>query len=111
MCLIPADGASDPPWVIEHAVKARLAELRSAQDALDARLAIAREKERKLRTANSTGAFKSGESKKPRLGGARVVVADEKAGDDEFLPEDKDIPQGDGDGVYLSSEVRDLMAK
>jgi len=32
-------------------------------------------------------------------------------GDEQFLPEDKDNDEGDEDGVYLSKEVRDLMAK
>ena len=32
-------------------------------------------------------------------------------GDEQFLPEDKDKDEDDEDGVYLSKEVRDLMAK
>jgi hypothetical protein len=31
--------------------------------------------------------------------------------DDQFLPEDKGDEGDNGDGVYLSKEVRDLMAK
>lgn len=35
---------------------------------------------------------------------------EEGNGDEEFLPEDREVGQGDGEG-FLSKEVRDLMAK
>jgi hypothetical protein len=102
---------SDPSWVIEHAVKAQLADLRAASEARTARLESARAKERKSRMAGTGSAF--------RLNGKRAKVVKDTEGlksgsernDDQFLPEDKaDTGQGD-DGVYLSKEVRDLMAK
>jgi hypothetical protein len=98
--------------VIEHAVKAQLADLQAASQARTLRLESARAKERKIRISGSGGAF--------RLNGKRAkVVTDSASGsssgversDDQFLPEDKGDEGDNGDGVYLSKEVRDLMAK
>ena len=102
----------DPPWVIEHAVKAQMADMRAASEARTMRLEAARARERKARSTAS-GAFRVN-SKRAKVGlghgGAEVSSAVEK-GDDQFLPEDKADEVDDGDGVYLSKEVRDLMAK
>lgn len=86
--------------------------MRAASEARTARLESARAKERKLRASGSSGAF--------RVNGKRAkVVKDDASGsssgversDDQFLPEDKGNEGDGGDGVYLSMEVRDLMAK
>ena len=87
-----------------------MAELRGASTARKERLDKARERERKARGQGSMGAF--------RVNGKRAKIAQGnegsnvgEAGDEQFLPDDMDEGQGDGDGVYLSSEVKDLMAK
>jgi hypothetical protein len=102
--------------VIEHAIKVHLEELRAAQEARKDRLAAAREKERKLRAVNGYGAFKGpGTVKRARASKAVTGDAAEKGdqadqGDDQFLPEDKE-DNGQDEGMYLSAEVRELMAK
>jgi len=97
--------------VIEHAVKAQLRDLRAASDARAERLETARAKERKSR-AGTTGAFRTKRSKVASGGEASGTGSTEIGkGDEQFLPEDKDKDEGDEDGVYLSKEVRDLMAK
>lgn len=94
--------------MIEHSVKAQMAELRSASTARQERLRLAREKELKTRGHGSMGAFRvNGKRAKITSGGDTSSSTEE--GDEQFLPDDKE--PGDGDGVYLSSEVRDLMAK
>ena len=98
--------------MIEHALKARLSDLRSAQDAKSARLAAAREKERKSKLVSGSGAFRHGEGKRPRLGVGKKADTVSNKGDEEFLPEDKDVQEGrEGEGMYLSKEVQELMAK
>ncbi|RSH93859.1 minichromosome maintenance protein 5 [Saitozyma podzolica] len=93
-----------------------LEELRAAQEARKDRLAAAREKERKLRAVNGYGAFKGpGTVKRARASKAVTGDAAEKGdqadqGDDQFLPEDKE-DNGQDEGMYLSAEVRELMAK
>ena len=97
--------------MIEHAVKAQLRDLRAASDARAERLETARAKERKSR-AGTTGAFRTKRSKVASGGEASGTGSTEIGkGDEQFLPEDKDKDEGDEDGVYLSKEVRDLMAK
>lgn len=99
----------DPPWVIEHALKSRLADLRAAQDVQSARLADAREKERIRR--RKSGMFR---------GNKRVKVDYESkdgkggdGGDEEFLPEDAGAEGVDesSEGGNLSKQVRELMEK
>jgi hypothetical protein len=98
--------------VIEHAVKAQLADMRAASEARGIRLEAARARERKARsTAN--GAFRLN-SKRVKLGaddGGAGPSSGVDKGDDRFLPEDKPGEADEGDGVCLSKEVRDLMAK
>lgn len=101
----------DPPWVIEHAVKSQLAALHAASEARRDRLKLARERERKARGQGMTGAF--------RVNGKRAKIASDANGDagveggeEQYLPEDRQGDnEADADGVYLSKEVRDLMAK
>jgi hypothetical protein len=100
--------------VVEHAVKAQLADLRAAQEARKARLTAASEKERKLRAVNGYGAFRGpGVVKRPKVdvhvGRQRGEKKDDD-GDEEFLPDDK-LEKGEGDGMYLSAEVKELMAR
>jgi hypothetical protein len=85
--------------------------MRAASEARHARLEAARAKERKARTSAGT-AF--------RINGKRAKVTSESeggsssgidTGDDQFLPEDKAGAENEDDGVFLSKEVRDLMAK
>lgn len=103
-----ADGL-DPPWVIEHAVKMQMSHHREAEEARRTRLSVAREKERKIRQKHLNGAFRGGERKRARIG--EVAGQEKEDEDEEFLPEDGVDEQGDGGGVFLSKEVRDLMAK
>lgn len=111
---------TDPPWAIEHAVKAQLADLRAAGEARRERLAQARARERKLRLQGRSGAFRSGTgpgpNKKMRLDNKAEQgdLAGPDQGDDAFLPEDKEDANGAGpqaDDAYLSAEVRELMSK
>lgn len=114
-----ADRCTDPPWAIEHAVKAQLADLRAAGEARRERLAQARARERKLRVQGRSGAFRGaggpGPAKKARVDAAGDDgVRGGSTGDDEFLPEDKEADQMGGDAgedAYLSAEVRGLMQK
>jgi hypothetical protein len=98
--------------VIEHAVKAQLADMRAASEARTIRLEAARARERKARSTTN-GAFRLN-SKRVKLGadtgGAGPSSGIDK-GDEQYLPEDKPGEADEGDGVYLSKEVRDLMAK
>ncbi|WVQ99004.1 hypothetical protein IAU59_006136 [Kwoniella sp. CBS 9459] len=112
-----ADDPDDPAWVIEHSVKARLAELRSVQEAKNERLVKAREKERKIRQGNINGTFRGMGvvHKKSKVdpngnGHGHGNGIEEKKAEDEFLPDDKD-DERDQDGPYLSKEVRELMSK
>ena len=97
--------------MIERAVKSRLADLRAAQDARTARLVAAKERERTLRSVQRTGAFRNVDAKRPRLAALKSEAGAEHLKDEEFLPEDKEGEKGKQDGVFLSAEVRDLMAK
>lgn len=101
--------------MIEHAVKAQLRETRSASEARAERLERARARERKSRTGTA-GAFRTNKRTKVasvgEASGSGSGSSGVAKGDEEFLPEDKDKEdEGDEDGVYLSKEVRDLMAK
>jgi chromosome transmission fidelity protein 1 len=104
-----ADEPADPPWVIEHALKSRLADLRAVQDAHHARLAGAREKERQRR--EKSGLFRGAKRVKVDHDGARVEREDK--GDEEFLPEDTAADAGnpEAEGGNISQQVRELMAK
>lgn len=103
---------ADPPWVIEHALKSRLRDLRSAQEAHSLRLSQAREKERQRRRKAVNGAFGGGGVKR-----VKVDFEQEKGdqGDEGFLPEDSKGQEADGgddaEGGNLSREVRELMAR
>ena len=88
-----------------------MAELRAASTARRERLQIARERERKARGQGTMGAFRVN-GKRAKIQGDEGSVSGSgsgEAGDDQFLPDDKEPEEGDG--VYLSSEVRELMAK
>jgi hypothetical protein len=86
-----------------------LSELRAASEARAERLEAARARERKSRTG-AAGAFRTNKRNKLAIESSASGSGGLVKGDDEFLPEDKE-DQGDEDGVYLSKEVRDLMAK
>jgi hypothetical protein len=94
---------------MEHAVKAQLNEMRAASEARAERLEAARARERKSRTG-AAGAFRTNKRTKVVGEGSGSGSSVTTKGDEEFLPEDKE-DEGDDDGVYLSKEVRDLMAK
>ncbi|KAL1410972.1 ATP-dependent DNA helicase chl1 [Vanrija albida] len=97
-----AEDPDDPPWVIEHAVKRHMGELRAAAEARAARLAAVRERERRLRRASAAGAFGR---KRARVAAEGAV---EDVGDNRFLPED---PEGAAPpDSNLSAEVLALMA-
>ena len=98
----------DPPWVIEHAVKRQMEDQRAVHQARQERLAKAREREKKIRQTGSVGAFKNGERKRVKVGSEENDGVKDQ-GDEEFLPEDKVDKRGQG--IYLSKEVRELMAK
>jgi hypothetical protein len=90
-----------------------MTELRVGQEDRIVRLNTVREKERKARLSSGIGAFRGGGAGVKR---AKPDIVEEKGlkgdkGDAEFLPEDKEEEERDGDGVYLSKEVRDLMSK
>ncbi|RXK42015.1 chromosome transmission fidelity protein 1 [Tremella mesenterica] len=104
---LQAEDPDDPPWVIEHALKASLDTHRAAQSERLARLAAVRNKERQQRLASATGAFRSRQSKKVKVESSESNVEEEK--DEEFLPEDNEVNGGEGE--YLSVEVRALMAR
>lgn len=95
--------------MIEHAVKAQLGELRAASEARAERLEAARARERKSRMGQA-GAFRTNKRTKVAAESSESGSSGTAKRDEEFLPEDKE-DQGDEDGVYLSKEVRDLMAK
>ncbi|KJE05212.1 chromosome transmission fidelity protein 1 [Cryptococcus gattii NT-10] len=101
-----ADDPDDPPWVIAHAVKARMDELKVVQQEREERLEKARRKEMRMRREGGLGAFKHGPG-----GGKRIRMGDEEVGkgktgeikEDDFLPEDEE--KYNDDGPYLSREV------
>lgn len=97
----------DPEWVIEHAVKSQLRDQRAAQTERAARIAAARERERKNRLIHASGTFRT---KKSRPSTTDSVAVSQNEGDEAFLPEDND-GEGDEEGAYLTPEVRVLMAK
>ena len=103
-----ADEPDDPPWVIEHAVKARLAVLRAEKEEREERLEKAKARERKLRLANANRAF-SGGGKRAKVDTTKGSLGPD-IGDDQFLPEDLE-PGDDGDGSHLTGEVKALMAR
>ncbi|KAK1925113.1 helicase C-terminal domain-containing protein [Papiliotrema laurentii] len=105
-----AEDPEDPPWVIKHAIKSQLSAQRAAQAARQERLARAREKERKIRQANVVGAFRNGERKRIKVALEDGKAPESEDGDEAFLPEDKEDDEKQG-GIYLSKEVRELMAK
>ena len=84
-------------------------DLRAASEARAERLAAARARERKSRTG-AAGAFRTSKRTKIVAESSGSGSSGASKGDDEFLPEDKE-DEGEEDGVYLSKEVRDLMAK
>lgn len=82
--------------------------MRAASEARAERLEAARARERKSRIGTA-GAFRTKRTKvatEVAGSGSSGVVK----GDEQFLPEDQE-DEGEEDGVYLSKEVRDLMAK
>jgi hypothetical protein len=85
--------------------------MRSASEARAERLANARARERKVRTGTA-GAFRV--NKRTKVVGSGEAsgsgTSGVEKGEDQFLPEDKQDEEEE-DGVYLSKEVRDLMAK
>ncbi|TYJ52793.1 hypothetical protein B9479_006597 [Cryptococcus floricola] len=106
---LQAEDPDDPAWVIEHTVKSRMAELRRERELREERLGQVRERERKMRVKEGTGAFRGG-GKRVRVGYDGQVGSETKElGEDDFLPEDRDEPEDDG--MYLSKEVRELMSK
>jgi hypothetical protein len=86
-----------------------LTDLRAASEARAERLEAARARARKSRTG-AAGAFRTNKRAKLAAEGSGSGSIGTGKGDEEFLPEDQE-DQGDDDGVYLSKEVRDLMAK
>nr|XP_031861102.1 uncharacterized protein CI109_003463 [Kwoniella shandongensis]KAA5528174.1 hypothetical protein CI109_003463 [Kwoniella shandongensis] len=106
---LATDDPDDPSWVIEHAVKARMNELHSVQEARKERLMKARARERKIRQAGGNGAFRGVKKVKVGNGSGTSGKSDIKE-DEDFLPEDKDKDEEE-DGPYLSREVRELMSK
>ncbi|KAL7424206.1 ATP-dependent DNA helicase chl1 [Cryptotrichosporon argae] len=106
-----AEDPDDPPWVIEHAVRAQLADLRAAEDARRARLAKARERERRVRLAATGGRKKARAEPADVAAGSGSGDGGGERGDDEFLPDDREERVGGADTVYLSREVRELMNK
>lgn len=87
-----------------------MAELRAASNARKERLRIARERERKARGQGTMGAFRvNGKRAKTTTGNGSEGAGPTEMGDEQFLPDDKEPEEGDG--VYLSSEVKELMAK
>ncbi|EIW70152.1 hypothetical protein TREMEDRAFT_29466 [Tremella mesenterica DSM 1558] len=98
---LQAEDPDDPPWVIEHALKASLDTHRAAQSQRLARLVAVRKKERQQRLASATGAFRSRQSKKVKVESSESNVEEEK--DEEFLPEDNEVNGGEGE--YLSVEI------
>ncbi|WVQ77661.1 hypothetical protein IAR50_007349 [Cryptococcus sp. DSM 104548] len=106
---LQAEDPDDPAWVIEHAVKSRMAELRRERELREERLGKVREKERRMRIKEGTGAFRGG-GKRVRVGYDKQVEGGEKeVVEQDFLPEDHEEPEDDG--MYLSKEVRELMSK
>lgn len=85
-----------------------MAELRAASTARKERLRIARERERKSRSQGAMGAFRLN-GKRAKTTQGNEAVGSTEIGDEQFLPDDKEPEEEEG--VYLSSEVRDLMAK
>jgi hypothetical protein len=90
-------------------------ELRAGQEDRKSRLDAIREKERKARIAKGMGAFRGPETvyKRVKTGkegkDGKEGKEEEHIGDEAFLPEDKG--EKEEEGVFLSKEVRDLMAK
>lgn len=94
----------DPAWLIDKAVARHMGELRRGEEERSTRLAAARERERRARAAGSTGAFR-GPGKRAKVDKPEGSAKPEE----DFLPEDAEREYDDGLG--LSAEVRELMAK
>lgn len=92
-------------------MKSQFADLRAAQEARQARLAAVRAKERKAKLANGSKAFRHPETKNAKRGSTKGPAGSGGLDDDEFLPEDKEDKKDQTDGVHLSKEVQELMAK
>ncbi|WVQ78511.1 hypothetical protein IAT38_000597 [Cryptococcus sp. DSM 104549] len=111
---LSAEDPDEPAWAIEHAVKARMKELRAGQEERRERLERARRRERKVRreAGMGSGAFggKVGAGKRVKVMAGEVDGGKGARGEDEFLPEDKDEEENE-EGPYLSKEVRELMSK
>ncbi|KAK6903226.1 hypothetical protein I203_108491 [Kwoniella mangroviensis CBS 8507] len=105
------DDPSDPEWVIEHSLKAKLSELRGVEEKREERLKKAREREKKIRKNMGMGMNKGMGVvvKKPKVDGGTDREDGVKKEEEEFLPDDSE--QGDPEGPYISKEVRDLMNK
>ncbi|WVW82792.1 hypothetical protein I302_104803 [Kwoniella bestiolae CBS 10118] len=102
------DDPDEPDWVVEHSLKARLAELRGVEEKREERLRKARERERKIRrNLNMSRGVVIKKSKLQGSEGDGVQDKDRKE-EEEFLPDDA---QRDEEGPYLSKEVRELMDK
>ena len=98
--------------MIDHAVKIQLSAQHAASQARRERLALAREKERKIRQQSNSGLFK-GKGERKRLKVDSSIDEHAERGDDEFLPEDQEgameeVKEGE---IYLTKEVKELMAK
>ncbi|OXG31727.1 chromosome transmission fidelity protein 1 [Cryptococcus neoformans Ze90-1] len=107
-----AEDPDDPPWVIEHAVKVKMNELRAVQLEREERLEKARKKEMRMRREGGVGAFRHGLGCGKRVKTGAEGVGKAKTGEtkeDDFLPEDKE--EDNEEGPYLSREVRELMSK
>ncbi|ORY29962.1 helicase C-terminal domain-domain-containing protein [Naematelia encephala] len=106
------DDPDDPPWVLEHAIKAKMTELRAGEEEREERLRKARERERKIKAGSGNGVGTFGKRLKVTNDRGETVQKKGDIGDDddEFLPDDAEEKRRDDD-VYLSNEVRDLMAK
>ncbi|ORX33827.1 hypothetical protein BD324DRAFT_643783 [Kockovaella imperatae] len=104
------DDPDDPAWVIDRAVKRAIADRRAMSDARRERLGRAKERERQLRLAAARGAFKNGQYKRVKIGESSGQEGREGADDSAFLPEDADSAEH-SDGLVLSREVRELMAR
>ncbi|WVQ69797.1 uncharacterized protein L199_008017 [Kwoniella botswanensis] len=105
------DDPSDPEWVIEHSLKAKLAELRGLEEKREERLKKARERERKIRKSMGLGMNKGMGVvvKKSKVDGGVDRNNGVRKEEEEFLPDDFD--QRDMEGPYISKEVRELMDK
>lgn len=105
----------DPPWVIERAVKMALSEHEEARAQRQARLLAAREKERRMKQGNAVNAsaFNTGQRKRSKVVAGVQKPGGTDEGDERFLPDEpaSDSGRQKPGEVFLSKEVRELMAK